>query len=99
MEDRMNDEERERVQTETEAEKMTRGNVKDITQRKNRGEMKEGEKLQTITQLVRRKIYKGKNNESSPKNASFTQNNMFLRNCWCSTGKRRPYDFGTTQGK
>lgn len=67
----MNDEERERVQTETEVEEMTRGNVKDITQRKNRGEMKEGEKLQTITQLVRRKIYKGINNESSPKNALF----------------------------
>lgn len=50
---------------------MTRGNVKDITQRKNRREMKEGEKLQTITQLVRRNIYKGINKDSSPKIALF----------------------------
>ncbi len=41
----MNDKEREREQTETEAEEMTRGDVNDITQRKNRGEMKEGEKF------------------------------------------------------
>lgn len=41
----MNDEEREREQTETEAEEMTRFDVNDITQRKNRGEMKEGEKF------------------------------------------------------
>lgn len=36
---------REREQTETEAEEMTRGDVNDITQRKNRGEMKEGKKF------------------------------------------------------
>lgn len=52
MEDRINDEEREREQTETEAEEMRRGNMNDITQRKNRGEMKGGEKLadNTISQ-------------------------------------------------
>jgi len=55
--------------------------------------MKEGEKTQTTTQLVRRKIYKKINKNRSPKKCFIsigTQNNIFfLKNLLVFHGKKK----------